>query len=265
MGATKKLAVVRGGGDLATGVIYRLWKAHFRILILEIEYPTVVRVNISAANAVFTGAADIEGMQVKKINSFRDFDASCEAVQITVSSGTEAIEILKPEVLVDAIMAKRNIGTRKDMAPIVIGLGPGFTAPFDVHAAVETKRGHFLGRTIYRGSPEPNTGIPGIVNGCGTERLLRAPCEGFLRPMNCIGDCVCKGEIVAYIGDEPVVSQIDGIIRGLIHSSVYVRKGMKIGDVDPRKDLNSCFTISDKALAVGGGVLEAVMYLGGLG
>lgn len=259
----KKLAIVRGGGDLGTGVIYRLWRAHFKVLVLEIERPLVVRINVSAANAIFCGETEIEGMRIKRIDSPAAFNRKSDDIEIIVSPGVELIEKLRPQVLIDAIMAKRNTGTVKDMTPIVIGVGPGFTAPEDVHAVVETKRGHYLGRAIYNGTAIANTGIPGIIKGYGTERLLRAPAEGYVTPICAIGDTVVKGETIAHIRDLPVSAQIDGVLRGLIHPSVFVRSGTKIGDIDPSGEKEHCWTITDKALAIGGGVLEAIAYLSG--
>lgn len=258
----RKLAVVRGGGDLGTGVIYRLWRSHFKVLVLEIERPMVVRVNVSAANAVFCKEADIEGMPVRRIDSMSEFDMASYDVEVLVSPNTEPIKILKPYVVIDAIMAKRNTGTTKNMADIVIGIGPGFTAPDDVHAVIETKRGHYLGRAIYDGSAIPNTGIPGIVRGFSIERLLRSPCAGYVRHLHNIGDSVSKDEIVAFVGNTPVRAGVDGVLRGLIHPTVPVETGMKIGDVDPSGEREHCFTITDKALAIGGGVLEAIACLG---
>lgn len=259
----KKLAIVRGGGDLGTGVIYRLWRAHFKVLVLEIERPLVVRINVSAANAVFCGETEIEGMRIKRIGSIAEFNRESDDIEIIVSPGAELIEKLKPQVLVDAIMAKRNTGTTKNMAEIVIGIGPGFTAPEDVHAVVETKRGHYLGRTIYRGAAIANTGIPGIIRGYGIERLLRSPAEGYVTPICAIGDTVVKGDIIAYVNNIPVSAQIDGVLRGIIHPSVLVSRGTKIGDIDPSGEREHCRTITDKALAIGGGVLEAIAYLSG--
>ena len=160
-------------------------------------------------------------------------------------------------------MAKRNTGTNQEMAPIVIAVGPGFCAPKDVHAVVETKRGHYLGRVLYDGSALPNTGVPGIINGYGIERLLRSPGSGHVEPLRQIGDCVIAGEAVASVNGLPVISQMDGVVRGLIHRSVTAFEGMKIGDVDPRQDAKYCCTFSDKVLAIGGGVLEAAAWLSG--
>ena len=168
---------------------------------------------------------------------------------------------LAPDVLVDAILAKRNCGTALDDAPVVIGVGPGFTAGLDCSAAVETMRGHSLGRVLYRGSPLPNTNIPGLIGGFTGERVLRAPADGIFREALRIGDRVRAGEVAGWVGDAPMVCTIDGVLRGLLASGVPVRQGMKAGDVDPRNEPAYCQTASDKALAVGGGVLEAILHL----
>ena len=253
-----RFAIVRGGGDLATGVIYRLWVCGFRVLSLETQAPLVVRRTVSAASAVFSGSAVIDGMHVRKIESPEEI-YSHEDVSVLVDPEGNCISKLRPPLLVDAIMAKRNTGTTKDMAPLVIGIGPGFTAGVDVHYVVETKRGHYLGRLISEGSAIPNTGIPGMEMGYTTERLLRAPADGYLTPFAEIGDHVEAGEVVGTVGGKEVKAQIRGMLRGLIHPSVYVTKDLKIGDVDPRDVREHCFSITDKALAVGGGVLEAVL------
>ena len=253
-----RFAIVRGGGDLATGVIYRLWKCGFRVLSLETHFPLVVRRTVSAASAVFCGSVVIDGMPVRKISSPEEV-YSHDEVSVLVDPEGSSISILRPPLLVDAIMAKRNTGTTMDMAPLVIGIGPGFTAGVDVHYVVETKRGHYLGRLISEGSAIPDTGIPGMEMGYTTERLLRAPADGYLTPYAEIGDHVEAGDVIGKVGDEEVKAQISGMLRGLIHPSVYVTKGLKIGDIDPRDVREHCFSITDKALAVAGGVLEAVM------
>ena len=172
-----------------------------------------------------------------------------------------SIRRLRPHVVVDAIMAKRNTGTHITDAPVVVALGPGFTAGVDCHAVIETNRGHNLGRVILEGSAEPNTGVPGTVGGESARRVLRAPTEGTFRAVRAIGDRVQEGEVVAYVDDAPVRSQLNGVLRGLLHDGFRVHRGMKVGDVDPRGVVAHCFTISDKALAIGGGVVEAILYL----
>lgn len=257
--AGNKLAIVRGGGDLATGIIYRLWKAGYAVLSLEIETPLVVRRTVSVASAVFDGSTVIEDMEAVRIDSLNDFSFDRSRISVLVDPEGESISILKPDILVDAIMAKRNLGTNKAMAPLVIGIGPGFSAPGDVDAVIETKRGHWLGRVIMNGSAIPNTGVPGLIKGYTIERLLRSPDEGYVIPVKSIGDSVIPGDVVAHVEGLPVCSQIEGIVRGLIHPSVKVKKGLKIGDIDPRGEREHCFSITDKALAIAGGVLEVIM------
>lgn len=253
-----RLAIVRGGGDLATGIIYRLWRSGFKVLSLEVEKPLVVRRTVSAASAVFEGSCVIDGMPVRLIPKLQDF-FSYDGVSVLIDPECEAIRHVKPDLLVDATMAKKNIGTTIDMAPLVIGIGPGFAAKVDVHYVVETKRGHYLGRLISEGSAIPNTGVPGMEMGYTVERLLRAPCSGYLKPLAEIGDHVEAGDVVGKVGEREVRAQICGTLRGLIHPSVYVTEGLKIGDVDPRDVREHCFSITDKALAIAGGVLEAVL------
>ncbi|MEA4872609.1 MAG: selenium-dependent molybdenum cofactor biosynthesis protein YqeB [Synergistaceae bacterium] len=257
--AGNKLAIVRGGGDLATGIIYRLWKVGYAVLSLEIETPLVVRRTVSVASAIFDGSTVIEDMQAVRLDSLNDFTFDRSKVSVLVDPGGASIGRLSPDLLVDAIMAKRNLGTNKGMAPLVIAIGPGFSAPEDVHAVIETKRGHYLGRSISNGSAIPNTGVPGLIKGYTIERLLRSPGEGYVIPVKSIGDYVMPGDVVAHVGDIPVCSQIEGILRGLIHPSVKVGKGLKIGDIDPRGEREHCFSITDKALSIAGGVLEVVM------
>ena len=258
------LAIVRGGGDLATGVIYRLWRAHYRVLCLETEYPLVVRRPVSVAEAIFSGQHTIEGMTA--VHLISPFDRhNSDAIGVIVDPQGESIDILSPSLVVDAIMAKSNHGTHRDMAPLVLAIGPGFTAPDDVHGVVETKRGHYLGRLITDGSAIPNTGVPGMEMGYTVERLLRAPCDGFVRPFRAIGESVASGDVVAEVDGEPVKAQIDGVLRGLIHPSVRVGKGLKIGDIDPRNEPAHCHSITDKALAIGGGILEGILSLSSVG
>ena len=250
-------AIVRGGGDLATGIIYRLWRAGYKVLCLETRHPLVVRRPVSAAQAVFDGTHEVEGMKAVRIDGHDEWEDGTVAVKVD-PEGT-CISKMSPVLVVDAIMAKRYTGTNRDMAPLVLALGPGFRTPDQVHGVIETKRGHYLGRLITNGSAIPNTGIPGSEAGYTAERLLRAPKNGYVTPVREIGDRVEAGETVAVIDGEEIKSQIAGVLRGMIHPSVYVTSGMKIGDTDPRNIREHCFSISDKALAVAGGVLEAVL------
>lgn len=255
--------VVKGAGDLATGVAYRLHQSGFTVVMTEIAQPTVVRRSVAFAQAVFDGSAVVEGVHARLARTADDALALARAreVAVVVDPDAAVVRRLHPVAVVDAIIAKRNTGTRIDDAPVVVGLGPGFRAGRDVHAVVETNRGHRLGRVILDGEAEPDTGVPAPVEGHASDRVLRAPADGVFVGKRPIGDQVTAGSIVGYVGDEAVRATFAGCLRGLIETGVRVRQGMKIGDVDPRATLEHCFTISDKALAIGGGVLEAVLFL----
>lgn len=257
------LVVIKGAGDLATGVAYRLRRAGFAVVMTEIRQPTVVRRTVSFAQAVFDGAAAVEGMRARLVCTPEEALALARHREVAVIVDPQAtvIRALQPSIVVDAIVAKRNTGTRIDDAPAVIALGPGFRADVDAHAVIETNRGHRLGRVIWSGEAEADTGVPGLVDGHGADRVLRAPASGTFVAMREIGEHVSPGDVVGSVDGRPVIVPFDGCLRGLIHGDVHVHRAMKIGDVDPRATLEHCFTISDKALAIGGGVLEAAMYL----
>jgi len=256
--------VVKGGGDLGTGVAHRLHRAGMRIIITELSKPLVIRRAVAFANAIYSEAMEVEGVRARRVNSLEEALAAQERgeIPVLIDPQAQAVAQWEPEVVVDAIMAKRNTGTKVTDAPIIIGLGPGFEAGLDVHAVVETARGHNLGRVILSGSAEANTGVPGEVAGYTVERVLRAPSRGVFQAVRQIGDRVEAGATVGYVGSQPVRATIGGVLRGLIADGVEVVEGMKLGDVDPRGQVDYCFTISDKARAIGGGVLEAILYLG---
>jgi xanthine dehydrogenase accessory factor len=255
------LILIRGAGDLASGVAYRLHQAGFPLVMTEVAQPLAVRRTVAFAQAIYDGEAVVEGILARRTEDVSAAQASLDAGEIAVwvDPEGEALRTLKPLVVVDAIMAKRNLGTRLDDAPLVVTLGPGFVAGVDCHAVIETQRGHRLGRVLWQGSAQPDTGIPGGIEGRSAERILRAPGAGYLVPHHQIGDLVQVGELIALVGDLPVLAPCAGIVRGLIHPSVPITPGLKIGDVDPRGDRDACFTISDKSLAVGGGVVEAIL------
>lgn len=257
------LVVIKGGGDLATGAVHRLHRAGMRVVVTELAQPTVIRRAVAVASAVYEGQVEIEGLVARLARNDEEIRATLAAgqVPVVIDPRAEVISRLRPTAVVDAIMAKRNTGTRITDAPIVIGLGPGFTAGVDVHAVIETNRGHNLGRVILSGSAEPNTGVPGPTMGYTVERVLRAPCEGRFKGERRIGDPLEAGERVASVDGQPVVAKIPGVLRGLLADGLHVKAGMKVGDVDPRGVREYCFTISDKARAIGGGVLEAILYL----
>lgn len=261
------LVVLRGGGDLATGVAYRLHQAGFPILILELERPLVVRRAVALATAVTEGRAQVEGLQAILVGGILEALALAEQglIPVVVSPHwlTEALAPYRDQgrqlILIDARMAKRNLDTDLNQADLVIALGPGFEAGQDCHAVIETMRGHRLGRVIWHGSALPNTGTPGLVAGKGTERVLRAPVSGVVRWQVAIGDRVEKDQLLGQVGNESIHAPFAGVVRGLIAPGSEVWPMLKIGDVDARADVSACFSLSDKALAIGGGVLEAVL------
>lgn len=259
----ENLVIIKGAGDLASGTAHRLVRSGFPVVMLEMPEPTVIRRTVSFAEAVFCGEITVEGITAVLAQNSGQVNKVLRSGQIPVlvDPAWRNIKGLRPTVVVDAIIAKENLGTGLRDAPVVIGLGPGFTAGVDVCAVVETQRGHNLGRVLFSGSAAPNTGVPGNIAGFTGERLLRSPGRGILSACKEIGDYAEKGETVAMVGTKPVVADISGIVRGMLKSGIVVSEGMKFGDIDPRGIPESCFTISDKARAVAGGVLEAVMYL----
>jgi xanthine dehydrogenase accessory factor len=264
--APKPLAVIKGAGDLASGVALRLYRAGFRVIMTEIAEPTPVRRTVAFAEAVYDGSATVEDAEAILVSGPEEALAAVDGGRLAVMVDPEAsvVGALNPPLVVDAIIAKRNLGTRKDDAAAVVALGPGFTAGVDCHAVIETMRGHTLGRVLYEGRAIPNTGIPGEIGGKGAERVIRAPRAGVFQATHAIGDQVEAGEIVGHVEDEPVRALIGGVLRGLLRSGTSVTPGFKTGDVDPRAAREHCFTASDKALAVAGGVLEAAgALLGG--
>lgn len=257
------LVVVKGAGDLATGVIHRLHRAGMRVVATELSQPLVIRRAVAFASAVYEGVWEIEGVVARYVADARATDRALAASEVPVWVDPQAriVQWLHPDTVVDAIMAKRNTGTTIADAPVVVALGPGFTAGVDCHAVIDTKRGHNLGRVIFHGQAQPDTGIPGKVGGETARRVLRAPADGLFVGQRKIGDLVQAGEAVAKVSGQPVVAPFDGVLRGLLHDGLTVRAGHKVGDVDPRTVVEHCFTISDKARAIGGSALEAILYL----
>lgn len=295
------LIICRGAGDLATGIIHRLRRAGHRVIALETDYPAAIRRQVSFCEAVYDGSAAVEGVTARLVPALTDAETDTEkysgindtpaahiasekwdsaAIEAVLEAGEvpllidpkgESIELLKPDVVVDAIIAKKNLGTTINMAPLVIGVGPGFTAGQDVHLVIESMRGHNLARIITDGMAQPNTGVPGNIAGFTSERVIHAPEAGYIHDVRKIGDIVQKGDEIARIYPDkesydnalseyvPVNATITGIIRGLIREEYYFREGFKIADIDPREsELSNCFTISDKARSIAGSVLEAV-------
>ena len=295
------LIICRGAGDLATGIIHRLHRAGHRVIALETDYPAAIRRQVSFCEAVYDGSAAVEGVTARIVPALADAETDTETysgindtpaahiasekwdssvieavleageVPLLIDPKGESIALLKPDVVVDAIIAKKNLGTTIDMAPLVIGVGPGFTAGQDVHLVIESMRGHNLARIITDGMAQPNTGVPGNIAGFTSERVIHAPAAGYIHDVRKIGDIVQKGDEIARIYPDkesydnalseyvPVNATITGIIRGLIREGYYFKEGFKIADIDPREsELSNCFTISDKARSIAGSVLEAV-------
>ena len=258
----KQLVIIKGAGDIATGIAHRLFRSGFSVVMTELPQPMVIRRTVAFAEAIFSGRSVVEGVVAVKSELADILQVVSEGqIAVVVDPQGLSVAMLKPLAVVDAILAKKNIGTRLNDAPIVIGVGPGFTAGLDVHAVIESKRGHYLGRVLMSGKAFPDSGVPGDIGGYTTQRILRAPCNGIFRGISKIGDQVSAGETVAYVDGQPVVTSITGILRGLLHDQLTVKVDMKIGDVDPRCKVEHCFSISDKARGIGGGVLEAILSI----
>jgi len=257
------LVVIRGAGDIATGIALRLWRAHIQVVMTDLEHPTAIRRTVCFSQAIPHGETTVEDVTAKRAENPAQALAWLGQGVIPVLADPQGacIPILKPDGVVDAILAKKNLGTRMTDAQVVVGVGPGFTAGEDCHAVVETMRGHYLGRVIYNGSAQPNTGLPGLIGGFAGERVLRAPADGLFHQLREIGDQVKEGDTVAAVDGQPMVCTLTGVLRGILPEGTPVFKGMKAGDIDPRCELKHCYCASDKALAVGGGVLEALLAL----
>ena len=264
----ENLVIVRGAGDLATGVIKRLFNSGFKVMALEVEKPSMIRRTVSLAQCVYDGTYKVEGLESVLVKNDEDVRENIEKIinekkiPVVIDPAGDLIKLLKPKVLVDAILAKKNLGTSMDMADIVIAMGPGFEAQRDVHAVIETMRGHDLGRVIYSGFALKDTGIPGLIAGEGVNRVVKSPCKGIVKTIKNIGDTVAKGEVILKVDETDVEATLTGVIRGMIMDGYKVREGFKIADIDPRDVKDNCYTISDKARTLGGAVLEAILNLG---
>lgn len=252
--------LIRGAGDLATGVALRLHRCGFRVVLTELPEPLAVRRTVAFAQAAYDGATTVEGVTARRVDAARVHATLGDGeIPLVIDPQGWAIGALLPDVIVDARMAKRNLGTSREDAALVIGLGPGFVAGEDCHAVIETNRGHNLGRVIWAGSAEPDTGLPGRIGGADAERVLRAPADGVVTAVRDIGEVIRVGEIVAIVGEVEVVADTSGVLRGMLHDGLRVEAGTKLGDIDPRADPSHVHTVSDKSLAIAGGVLEAVL------
>jgi xanthine dehydrogenase accessory factor len=255
------LVLIKGAGDLGSGVAARLHRCGFPVVMTELPEPLMVRRSVSFGEAIYEGGVSIEGIEAKAVSSAMEARAVAQAgiIPILVDPETACRQELHPIVLVDAIMAKHNTGTTLSDAPLVVGLGPGFTAGLDCHVVIETNRGHSLGRVLWQGSAEPDTQVPGAVGGRRQERVLRAPANGVLQGIARIGDLVTAGQPVATVNGTTMQAGCAGVLRGLARPGLWVTAGLKVGDVDPRADPAYCFSFSDKSQAIGGGVLEAIL------
>lgn len=259
------LAVIRGAGDLATGIALRLRRARVQVVMTDLPRPTAIRRTVCLSQALLYGSMTVEEIRAVRAEGPEAARRRLAEGLVPVLADPEGrcVPALRPDAVVDAILAKRNLGTAITDAPAVIGVGPGFTAGEDCHAVVETMRGHTLGRVFYTGSALPNTGVPGLIGGFAGERVLRAPADGVFRQRLEIGSLVKAGDVAAEVAGTPMVCTLDGVLRGILADGTRVHRGMKAGDIDPRGETAHCHTVSDKALAVGGGVLEALLCLTG--
>lgn len=278
-----RTVLIKGAGDLASGIACRLHQSGFSVVMTDLPVPTAVRRTVAFSRCVYEDTVTIEQSSARLCHSLSEIHAALndDMIAVVVDPEAKIRTELNPDVVVDAIIAKTNLGTTLADAPVVIAVGPGFTAGVDCHCVVETKRGHYLGRCIYDGSAIANTGIPGDIGGYTVQRILRAPADGIFHPIISIGTIVEPGDICGVVfpiteisesADHPNVrsertdgipmrSEIPGVVRGLLQDGVPVTKGLKSGDVDPRCAPEHCSTVSDKARAIGGGVLEAILHL----
>ena len=258
------IIIVRGGGDIASGAIQKLYRSGFKVLVLETETPSAIRRKVAFCEAVYEKEIEIEGIKARLVANDEDIQ-NCwdnDIVPVMIDSRGKVIERLKPLAVVDGILAKQNFGTKRSMAPITVALGPGFSAPEDVDIVIETMRGHNLGRIIEEGRASENTGVPGIIAGVGIERVIYSDYSGVITNIEKIGNVVEKGDVIAVVGDNEIYASISGVLRGIIRDGYKVKKGLKIADIDPRiSEKDNCFTISDKARNIGGTVLESILYL----
>jgi xanthine dehydrogenase accessory factor len=258
---SRMVVLIKGGGEVASGVAHKLVRARFRVCLTETAQPLAVSRGVAFCEAVYDGEKEVEGITARRVESGLDILKMWREgrIPVIVDPETSVRKTLKPEVLVDAIMAKKNLGTKIGHAPLVIGLGPGFRAGKDVHVVVETSNSERQGRVILKGEAEADTGIPVAIQGLTTERALHAAEDGLFQSDRDIGEMIGAGEVVASVAGEPVKAEIGGIIRALLRSGVEVTKGTKLGEIDPTGNIEDCYTIRPRMRAIAGGVLEAIM------
>ena len=259
----KNIVMIRGGGDIGTAIAHKLHRSGFKVLVLEVPHPMVIRRRVSFAEAIFHGEVVVEGIRAVKTEGLEKIMQVWEDgdIPVVIDKDCALMNEIPIDVMIDAIIAKKNLGTSIDMAPITIAVGPGFEAGVDADVVIETNRGHNLARLIFEGFPEANTGIPGNIGGYDRERVIKAPCAGKIKLISDIGRVVKRGETIAYIEEVPVKATIDGVLRGMIYENTLVTEGLKIADIDPRGCIEYCYTMSDKSRAIAGGVLEAIFYM----
>lgn len=273
MELNKKMILVRGAGDLASGIIWSLAYVGFKVVCIDIEKPSCIRTEVSFSNAIYNGTKTLNGITCVHIKDINEINALHEAgkVALMIDPDASILKKIKFDVVIDAIIAKKNIGTTIDMADLVIGVGPGFTAKKDCHYAIETMRGHTLGMIYENGSTIPNTGVPGIIESHSSDRVMHSPCEGIFHNVHKIGDIVKKGDVLSNIEEcvdgkatgntVELNASIDGLLRGILRDGYYAKKSLKCADIDPRiSEHANSFTISDKSRAIGNAVLCAVLH-----
>ena len=261
----KTKLIVRGGGDLASGVIHRLYRCGYQVLVLECRRPSAIRREVSFGEAVYDGTSCVEGVTGRRITEVSECQNVWDngEIPVLIDESGEAVRELRPDALIDAILAKRNLGTTREMAPLTVALGPGFEAGKDVDFVIETQRGHDLARIISAGSAAPNTGVPGVIAGYGKERVIHSPAAGIMHNCSEIGDIVQKDQIIAMVDETPVRASLTGVLRGILRDDYKVPEGMKIADIDPRREQKkNCNTISDKARCIAGSVVEVLLANG---
>ncbi|HON44630.1 MAG TPA: selenium-dependent molybdenum cofactor biosynthesis protein YqeB [Planctomycetota bacterium] len=258
-----QIVLIKGAGDLASGIGHKLFQSGFPVVMTDLQHPTAIRRTVSFSSAILEKQYTIENVVAEHALHFEQVQQIIQQNKIAVITDPlcQILQQLRPHIFIEATISKKNTGIHLTDAPIVLGIGPGYTAPQDCHAVVETKRGHHLGRVYYQGSALPNTGIPGNIEGFTKERLLLSPCQGIFKTERNIADKVQQGDVIATVQNQPLVAPISGVIRGLLAHGTPVEKNMKSGDIDPRNEVSYCFTVSDKARAIAGGVLEAILHL----
>jgi len=260
-GLNRLVVLIKSGGEVASAVAHKLFRAHFRVCMTEIPHPVAVSRGAAFCEAIYDGEKEIEGVVAKLVGSTQDISPTWAKNKLPIMVDPQASirNWLHPDVVIDAIMAKKNLGTNISDAPLVIGLGPGFSVGKDAHMVIETNNTENLGKVILSGEAEPDTGIPLSIGGLSQERVLHSPAKGLFHSVKEIGDLVSAGDTVAWVGNRPVKARIDGVLRALLRDGLEVDKQTKLGEVDPSGDKQACYTIRPRTRAIAGGVLEAIM------